>query len=55
MYPCLILAYLGQGARLVVDGEAVISNVFYLTIPGPHNGVLFWYVIILNHGSVRVL
>ncbi|KAF8519080.1 potassium transporter [Gautieria morchelliformis] len=41
-YPSLILAYLGQGARLVSDGENVISNVFYQTIPGPHNGVLFW-------------
>jgi KUP system potassium uptake protein len=41
-YPALLLAYLGQGARLIVDGEAVLSNVFYDTIPGPHNGALFW-------------
>lgn len=42
-YPALLLAYLGQGARLIVDGESVISNVFYRTIPGPVNGPLFWY------------
>ena len=34
----------GQGARLIVDGDAVIANIFYLTIPGPQNGALFWYV-----------
>ncbi|KAG6828165.1 hypothetical protein H0H92_008933 [Tricholoma furcatifolium] len=33
--PALILAYLGQGARLIVDGEAVLNNMFYSTIPGP--------------------
>jgi len=42
VYPCLSLAYLGQGSRLIADGENVISNVFYLTIPGHHNGPLFW-------------
>ncbi|KAH9941952.1 potassium transporter [Amylocystis lapponica] len=42
VYPCLCLAYLGQGARLITDGEAVISNIFYQTIPGPANGPLFW-------------
>ncbi|KAF8520592.1 potassium transporter [Hysterangium stoloniferum] len=41
-YPALLLAYLGQGARLVVDQENVLSNVFYDTIPGPVNGPLFW-------------
>lgn len=44
VYPSLVLAYLGQGARLIVDGDSVISNVFYNTIPGAHNGPLFWYV-----------
>ncbi|KAG6853925.1 hypothetical protein C0991_012415 [Blastosporella zonata] len=44
--PSLILAYLGQGARLIVDGDAVISNVFYQTIPGPKNGPLFWIVFV---------
>lgn len=42
VYPSLVLAYLGQGARLVTDGEAVIENIFYKTIPGPTNGGLFW-------------
>ena len=42
VYPSLVLAYLGQGSRLIVDGENVIANVFYLTIPGKHNGPLFW-------------
>ncbi|KAL4246797.1 Potassium transporter [Abortiporus biennis] len=42
VYPSLVLAYLGQGARLIVDGENVLSNLFYTTIPGSHNGPLFW-------------
>jgi hypothetical protein len=42
VYPSLILAYLGQGARLAVNGADVLPNVFYLTIPGRHNGPLFW-------------
>lgn len=42
MYPALILAYLGQGARLIEDGQAVLPNIFYRTIPGPQNGALFW-------------
>ena len=42
MYPSLVLAYLGQGARLIVDGAEVLPNLFYLTIPGKHNGPLFW-------------
>ncbi|KAH9014764.1 potassium transporter [Lactarius pseudohatsudake] len=44
VYPSLVLAYLGQGSRLIVDGENVISNVFYRTIPGEHNGPLFWII-----------
>ncbi|KAF8627441.1 hypothetical protein AX17_006255 [Amanita inopinata Kibby_2008] len=47
VYPSLVIAYLGQGARLISDGEAVFSNVFYNTIPGPKNGPLFWIVFIL--------
>jgi KUP system potassium uptake protein len=46
VYPSLVLAYLGQGARLIVDGESVISNIFYLTIPGKHNGPLFWILFV---------
>jgi len=44
VYPSLALAYLGQGSRLIVDGADVLPNVFYLTIPGKHNGPLFWIV-----------
>ena len=47
MFPCLLLAYLGQGARIIVDGEAVLSNIFYQTIPGKPNGPLFWYAIVI--------
>ncbi|KZO92922.1 potassium transporter [Calocera viscosa TUFC12733] len=42
-YPCLVLAYLGQGARLITDGENAIQNVFYNTIPGPVSGGLWWF------------
>ena len=42
VYPSLVLAYLGQGARLIVDGADVLPNIFYLTIPGRHDGPLFW-------------
>ncbi|CAE6459525.1 hypothetical protein ACGC1H_004059 [Rhizoctonia solani] len=41
-YPALVLAYLGQGARLITDGEQVFSNIFYKTIPGPISGPLYW-------------
>ncbi|KAJ7486154.1 potassium transporter [Mycena galericulata] len=46
VYPSLVLAYLGQGARLIHDGDEVISNIFYKTIPGPTNGPLFWIVFV---------
>jgi len=46
-YPALVLAYLGQGSRLIVDGENVLSNVFYQTIPGQQNGPLFWYTFLM--------
>ncbi|KAJ7451614.1 potassium transporter [Mycena latifolia] len=46
VYPSLVLAYLGQGARLIKDGDAVFDNIFYSTIPGEHNGPLFWIVFV---------
>ncbi|KDR82452.1 hypothetical protein GALMADRAFT_237778 [Galerina marginata CBS 339.88] len=46
VYPGLVLAYLGQGARLIHDGEPVLANVFYNTIPGPVNGPLFWIMFV---------
>ncbi|KAI0782842.1 potassium transporter [Abortiporus biennis] len=46
VYPAVILAYLGQGARLIVDGETVLSNLFYATIPGAVNGPLYWIMFV---------
>jgi KUP system potassium uptake protein len=46
VYPGLVLAYLGQGARLIVDKEAVLAQVFYNSIPGPVNGPLFWIMFV---------
>lgn len=45
VFPNLVLAYLGQGARLARDGDAVIDNIFYATIPGSSNGPLFWFAV----------
>ncbi|BGO93261.1 hypothetical protein NBRC10512_000086 [Rhodotorula toruloides] len=42
--PCLVLQYLGQGAKLVTGGEAVLSNVFFNAIPGGVGGGLWWTV-----------
>lgn len=42
VYPSLMLAYLGQGAQLIVNGPNVISNVFYLSIPGGTGGAIYW-------------
>ncbi|KAG8886271.1 hypothetical protein FRB98_001368 [Tulasnella sp. 332] len=49
VYPMLVLAYLGQGARLIQDGDHVIVNVFYNTIPGGQGGGLYWIVIHLHY------
>lgn len=58
-----MITYLGQGARLIVDGESVIQNIFYRSIPGPINGGLYWYVYLTSlynnltkraQGNVRV-
>ncbi|KAH9480360.1 High affinity potassium transporter [Psilocybe cubensis] len=46
VYPALIFAYLGQGARLIVGGEAILPNMFYTTIPGPINGPLYWIMFV---------
>lgn len=48
VYPSLVLAYLGQGSRLIVDKESVFSNVFYQTVPGTHNGPLYWIVYVFS-------
>jgi KUP system potassium uptake protein len=46
VYPALVLAYLGQGARLIHDGTAILPNVFYNSIPGHVNGPLYWIVFV---------
>ncbi|KAE9409281.1 potassium transporter [Gymnopus androsaceus JB14] len=47
VYPGLILAYLGQGARLIVDGDNVVQNAFYRSIPGSSDGPLFWIMFVI--------
>ncbi|GAA98272.1 uncharacterized protein L969DRAFT_341840 [Mixia osmundae IAM 14324] len=44
VYPALLLAYLGQGARLIVDPTNTLSNVFYNSIPLKTGGGL-WYTV----------
>ncbi|THU95303.1 potassium transporter [Dendrothele bispora CBS 962.96] len=48
VYPAIVIAYLGQGACLIVDGENVVTNIFYKSIPGPSNGPLFWVVFVFG-------
>ncbi|PSR72214.1 hypothetical protein PHLCEN_2v11921 [Hermanssonia centrifuga] len=48
VYPSVVLAYLGQGARLIVDGETALANLFYATIPGSPNGPLYWSVFLCD-------
>ncbi|RUP09311.1 potassium transporter 4-like protein [Jimgerdemannia flammicorona] len=42
VYPSLILAYCGQGARLILD-PTLIKSPFFLTIPG----TIYWPVLVL--------
>ncbi|VDB98094.1 unnamed protein product [Peniophora sp. CBMAI 1063] len=42
VYPALVLAYLGQGAKLIVDGDNIIQNVFYTSVPGGSDSPMFW-------------
>ena len=46
VYPSLVIAYLGQGASLVVDPTR-ISNTFYNSIPGVAGSPLYWIVFVL--------
>ncbi|GAA5909582.1 hypothetical protein JCM6882_003461 [Rhodosporidiobolus microsporus] len=41
--PCLILQYLGQGAKLITGGEEIFPNIFFHSIPGGV-GKPFWWV-----------
>ena len=38
------MAYLGQGAQMITNGEVVIQNVFYATIPGGAGSGMYWFV-----------
>lgn len=42
VYPCLLLAYLGQGAKLISD-PSVLSNIFFASIPGGVGGGYWWF------------
>lgn len=56
VYPSLVLAYLGQGAALISNGEYVLSNIFYNSIPGPQGGALYWCALIFQfrpHNRLR--
>lgn len=51
VYPCLIMAYFGQAARLSVN-PSLYSNAFYQTIPGSgptgtSGGGLYWVIFVL--------
>ncbi|AOW05280.1 potassium transporter [Yarrowia lipolytica] len=46
VYPMCALAYFGQGARMVLE-PSLMKNIFYLTIPGPQNGGLYWFIFVL--------
>ncbi|KAF8318169.1 potassium transporter [Clavulina sp. PMI_390] len=48
VFPSLCLAYLGQGSRLIHDGDAVMSNIFFNTIPGPVGGGLYWVIFVFS-------
>ncbi|KAG8800880.1 hypothetical protein FRC19_008514 [Serendipita sp. 401] len=47
VYPALILAYLGQGAKLITNGDVVIAHVFYASVPGGAGKPLYWFVYVV--------
>ncbi|QLQ81250.1 hypothetical protein HG537_0F00110 [Torulaspora globosa] len=47
VYPCLMIAYLGQASYLLDHPEG-ISNVFFNSVPGPLSGGFYWYVFVLS-------
>ncbi|KAF8318168.1 potassium transporter [Clavulina sp. PMI_390] len=48
VFPSLVFAYLGQGARIIHEGDAVMSNIFFNTIPGPVGGGLYWVIFVVS-------
>lgn len=49
VYPCLLLAYMGQAAYLV-DNPQGVNNVFYNSIPG----ALFWPMFLLSISAAMI-
>eukprot|EP00250_Pteridium_aquilinum_P006958 c16775_g1_i1 orf=507-2426(-) len=49
VYPCLLLAYIGQAAYLV-DNPLGVNNVFYNSIPG----TLFWPMFLLSISAAMI-
>lgn len=48
VYPSLMLAYLGQGAKLITGGDKVLPNIFYLSIPGGSGSPTYWIGFVLG-------
>ncbi|ODV96832.1 hypothetical protein PACTADRAFT_32331 [Pachysolen tannophilus NRRL Y-2460] len=46
VYPCLMLAYLGE-ASFLLDHPDAISNVFYLSLPGGTSGGFYWFTFVI--------
>lgn len=46
VYPCLMIAYLGQGSYLIIHPE-LISNIFFLSTPGGVNSGFYWFVFVI--------
>lgn len=55
VYVSVVLAYFGQGARLIRDGVEVLPSLFYLTIPGGVGGGLYWVLFVVAIGACREL
>ncbi|KAL7409758.1 potassium transporter [Mrakia frigida] len=54
VYVSVVLAYFGQGARLIRDGAEVLPSLFYLTIPGGVGGVLYWVLFVVAIGACLI-
>ena len=46
VYCSVILAYFGQGAKLIKHGADVLPSLFYLTIPGGVGGGMYWIMFV---------
>lgn len=48
VFPCLVLAYLGQGSKLISDGAEVLPNIFFRSIPGGVGRPYWWITWIVS-------